>query len=340
MVTRNPRFIVPPIINSGNVTRLTQLNILQPPVGAVLSLAFSPNSKVLALGCSGNPIGLWSVDDGTLLGTLPFGSPAEGVTFHPNGNTLIAVSGNYPKFSLWDINRQVQIKWVNVPIGHQPYRVVITPTGQTIATGSLDGHIFFWNWSNGDPTLRSTLTAHHTLVLGLAFSPDGSYLASGAGDGEVCIWRVGFDLVPELHAKIVTGGSVEQVSFNGDGTMVTAVSRDDGKLYLINVGDGRVIAKLSEPLLATDEQMFAGAFAPTEQLIAACQSSAANANAFLEFWDASTQALLMAKPLFNCDKVQFSPDGRVLLVIVTSPTGPDIPTIWGIPILLAPLNRI
>jgi len=81
-------------------------------------------------------------------------------------------------------------------------------------------------------------------------------------------------------------------------------------------------------LSASNEQMFAGAFAPTQQLIASCQSSALIANALLEFWDASTQTLLLAKPLL-CDKVQFAPNGRVLAVIRNSPGRADIPAIWG-----------
>jgi len=319
-----------PIIKSSNVSSLMELRTLQPRTGAVNSLAFSPNGSVLAIGSSDNKIELWRVADGTLLGTLPFGWPgAEGVAFHPNGNTVVGVSGNAAKFSLWDAAKMTRIKDAFVPIGYQPGCVAITPTGQTIATGGFNGKVFFWDWHNGDPILRSTLAAHPGIIASIAFSPDGLYLASGADDG-LRLWRVGFDLVPQLHVEVlVPGGSVRQLSFNGQGTMLAAASWD-GKLYLIHVGDGSVAAKLSEPLSAANEQMFAGAFAPTEQLIASCQSSAPFAGALLEFWDASTQTLLLAKPLL-CDKVQFSPNGRLLAVIRNNPGRPDIPAIWGLP---------
>jgi WD40 repeat protein len=177
--------------------------------------------------------------------------------------------------------------------------------------------------------LRSTLPAHPSFVTSIAFSPDGLYLSTGADDG-LRLWRVGFDLVPQLHAEVlVTGGSFRQLSFNGLGTMLAAANWD-GKLYIINVSDGRAVVKLSEPLSASNEQMFAGAFAPTEQLIASCQSSAPHASALLEFWDTSTQTLLLAKPLL-CGKVQFAPNGRVLAVIRDNPGRPNIPAIWGFP---------
>jgi WD40 repeat protein len=319
-----------PIIQSSNVANLVELRTLQPRTGAVNSLAFSPDSSILALGCSDDKIELWRVNDGALLSTLPFGWPgAEGVAFHPNGNTIVGVSGNSPKFSLWDATRKTKIKDVSVPIGHQPGCVAITPSGQTIATGGFDGKVLIWDWRNGDPMLRSALPAHPSFVTSIAFSPDGLYLATGSDDG-LRLWRVGFDLVPQLHAEVlVTSGSFRQLSFNGLGTMLAAANWD-GKLYIVNVGDGHTIVKLSEPLSASNEQMFAGAFAPTEQLIASCQSSAPIASAFLEFWDASTQTLLLAKPLL-CDKVQFAPNGRVLAVIRDSPGRPDIPAIWGLP---------
>jgi len=317
-----------PIIQSSNVANLVELHTLQPRTGEVFSLAFSPNSSILALGCSDDKIELWRVNDGTLLGTLPFGWPgAEGVAFHPNGNTIVGVSGNSPKFTLWNATTKKRTRDVSVPIGHQPGSVAITPSGQTIATGGFDGKVLFWDWRNGDPTVRSTLPAHPSFVTSIAFSPDGLYLATGSGDG-LRLWRVGFDLVPQLHAEVlVASGSFRQLSFNGPGTMLAAANWD-GKLYIINVSDGRTIVKLSEPLSASNEQMFAGAFAPTEQLIASCQSSAPIANALLEFWDASTQTLLLAKPLL-CDKVQFAPNGRVLAVIRNSPGRADIPAIWG-----------
>ena len=321
-----------PNIKSSNVGRLIELRVLQPRTGSVNSLAFSPNGSILALGCSDNKIELWRVSDGTLMDALHFGWPgAEGVAFHPNGNTVVGVSGNAPKFQLWDAAKKIRTRNVSVPIGHQPGRVAITPSGRTIATGGFNGQVFFWNWNNGDPVLRSTFSAHNNIIMSLSFSPDGLYMASGDINGILRLWRVGFDLSPELQMEVMaTGGAVCQVSFKGDSTMLAASSWG-GKLHIIDVVEGRTIAELSEPLSAAGEQMFAAAFAPTEPLLASCQSSAPTAGALLEFWDTSTQGLLLARPLL-CNKVQFSPNGRLLAVIRNSPGRADIPAIWGLPL--------
>src|SRR6185503_13296131 len=117
-------------------------------------------------------------------------------------------------------------------------------TGQTIATGGFDGRVLFWNWNQGNPIQRSPMDAHPPYRIdSLAFSPDGSYLASGAEDG-LRLWRVGFDLVPQLHAEVLITGTTNivfpQLSFNGLGTMLVAANWAGNKLYLITVSGGTV----------------------------------------------------------------------------------------------------
>jgi len=320
---------------------LVELRVLDAGTAAVKvqSLAFSPNSRILAVG-SGDPdtnIELWQVNDGTLLGLLFFGGHgAEGLAFHPDGNTLIAVSGNSPRFSLWDTGNQAPIKQINVPIGYQPGLVCITPSGQTIATGGFDGRVLFWDWNNGDPKLRSTLPAQHkTFITSLAFSRNGSYLASGDHDGLFCLWRGGFDLVPQLHftvqAPSTNGASLwANCSFDGSGTMLAAANWN-GDLYLFNT-IANTIAKLKQAVPPPTGAMEACDFAPKVQLVASVENDGdpKRANTLLEFWDASNQTLLFTKAML-CDRVLFSPNGQVIAIVRNSPGGKDLPVIWGLP---------
>jgi WD40 repeat protein len=45
-------------------------------------------------------------------------------------------------------------------------------------------------WRVSDGSLVRTLAGHADVVVSVSFSPDGSLLASGSGDGTIKLWRV------------------------------------------------------------------------------------------------------------------------------------------------------
>ena len=57
-----------------------------------------------------------------------------------------------------------------------------------MATGGDDRSVIIWEIATGKA--RRTLKDHDLAVTALAFSPDGSLLASGAGNTSVVLWDV------------------------------------------------------------------------------------------------------------------------------------------------------
>ncbi len=65
-------------------------------------------------------------------------------------------------------------------------RIAATP--HLLAGGTVDGHIVVWELGTDREVWRTR--AHESAVRGLAFSPDGAYLAECANDGVINLWEV------------------------------------------------------------------------------------------------------------------------------------------------------
>ncbi|MDQ1294473.1 MAG: hypothetical protein QG608_2356, partial [Actinomycetota bacterium] len=88
---------------------------------------------------------------------------------------------------------------------------------------------------------RCVLSGHTDWVNAVAFSPDGSLLATGSDDGTARLW----DLTGEKPPTILSGHTdrVLGVAFSPDGSLLASAS-DDGTTRLWNSHAGTLLATL------------------------------------------------------------------------------------------------
>ncbi len=158
--------------------------------GTVWSLAFSPDSKVLATS-RGNSVRLWDTSTGTLLRTVEIDKPKSGrvgslfLGFSRDSGTLEAAwYGERDGGLLWDVRTGEVVGGFEAPAQPQ-YTGVLSPDGKMVAGGNVTGVVTLHD-SKTDELIR-TLRGDIYVDYIPAFSSDGKTLAAGGPDG-ILLW--------------------------------------------------------------------------------------------------------------------------------------------------------
>jgi WD40 repeat protein len=216
------------------------------------SIAFSPDSKTLAIGDDHGHIWLWDVASDRQIGTPLTLSQRQinALAFSQNGKLLVNGENSY-QIHLWDITTHRLIGSFTGTV-FDYLAVALSPDGTTLAAVDGNDEVELWDVST-HKHIGSPLPVGVSSSTELAFSPDGKTLAV-LGGGTVRLWDVATG--QQIGAALSGGGGISAVSFSPDGT--TLVTGDtDGAVQLWNV------SYLADPLALICSQI-GGTLTPSE----------------------------------------------------------------------------
>ncbi len=204
----------------------------------VWAITYSPDGTLYATASFDGTAKIWKAESGKLLQTLSgHEGMVYGVSFHPDGNQL-ATSGEDNTVRIWDVNSGQELQTLT---DHEEAAndydiatllpgvlvVAYSPDGKLLASVGEDGTARIWDAKSGE--LLKSLLIHPKRHGGtiLAFSPDGSRLATatdlhGPGpelDAILKVWEVetGQEMI---SIDLPNRGSA--LAFSPDGTQLVA----------------------------------------------------------------------------------------------------------------------
>ena len=284
--------------------------------------AISPDGKLVALGGrvarERSEVKIWNTETGALfhtlqvpaLGQLIFHNRAESLAFSSEG-VLAYMTNSNGNINLWDVEKKEDIATLEAGSGI----IAFSPDGKTIGSGSGWGSVSLWDVETKE--LLFADKSHKYDVTALAFSSDGSKLASGGGifDKKVVLWDIAgvIQKIEEQKKNVAvllghaTNRDISSVAFSPVENLLASCSRD-GTIRFWNTAFPR-----GESIVLTRSgfEVMSVAFSVDGKLLA----SGSEDNTF-SLWDVESKERIANvfgdRRGGEINSVSFSPDGKLL----------------------------
>lgn len=344
--------------------RTGKCQILEGHTNHIWSVVFSGEGNTLFSGSADHSIRLWDISNSTCVNTLKSHTGCvRALQFSPNNKLLISSSDD-KTIRIWDLQDKLQQdklknnQCLRILSGHKNavFSISINHIDGTIASGSTDQTVRFWNIQTGD--CLKTLKGYTNSVFSVAYSPSGENLASGSTDTIVRLWDINtetclktlqghldwvtcvafhpnskwlasssvdrtirlWDINNLTCIKTLHGhtGWVQSVAFSPDGTLLASAS-DDQTIRLWDVNTFTCLKTLH----GHTNWIWAIAFSPDGTLLASSSEDAT-----IRLWSVNTGECtkILEGHTSRIQSIAFHPDGQTL----SSASGDQTVRLWSV----------
>lgn len=158
--------------------------------------AFSPDGQKIAWFPGPTMGAVSKAENGELLHTLETGDHDSGLGFSPDSQVL-AIGDQTGAVQLWDIATGDLLNILSSETGNRVASLTYSPDGRILAVGLQDVQLrlgaltpTIWLWDVKTSTLLKAIEGYQANVIYLAFSSDGTLLATASLDGTMRLWGV------------------------------------------------------------------------------------------------------------------------------------------------------